>query len=158
VAVSLTLNACGGDGTQGRHSSTATAPQTETTGNDTTESTSQMKIRLTVGQTVLQAVLTDNATTRDLVSLLPLTLRMSDLFGRERYGHLTRTLAAGGPRQHSFEVGDIAYWPPGPDIAIFYNDDGPSIPNPGITVLGKIGSGVEVLKSYAGSITIDLVD
>jgi hypothetical protein len=34
----------------------------------------------------------------------------------------------------------VAYWPPGPDVAIFYDHDGKSIPNPGIAVLGKIDS------------------
>ncbi|WTV98030.1 cyclophilin-like fold protein [Streptomyces sp. NBC_00024] len=34
-----------------------------------------MRIRLTAGETVLNATLDDNATARDFASLLPLTLR-----------------------------------------------------------------------------------
>ena len=117
-----------------------------------------MRIRLTAGETVLEAALNDNVTTRDFVSLLPLTLRMGDLFGREKYGHLPRALAAGGPRQRSFEVGDVAYWPPGLDVAIFYDHDGQSIPDPGIAVLGTIDSGAGALKKYDGpvQVTVDV--
>ncbi len=43
-------------------------------------------------------------------------------------------------------VGDIAYWPPGPDAAVFYRHDGQKIPDPGIIVIGKIDSGVEALN------------
>ncbi len=34
----------------------------------------------------------------------------------------------------------IAYWPPGPDVAVFYRHDGQSIPEPGIVVLGRVES------------------
>ena len=42
-----------------------------------------MKIRLKVEDKVLTATLVDSKTTRDFVSLLPLTLTMNDLFRRE---------------------------------------------------------------------------
>ena len=50
-----------------------------------------------------------------------------------------------GKRSHAFEVGDVAYWPPSSDVAIFYRQGGEAIPDPGIIHLGKIDSGVEVL-------------
>ncbi|MBK6019107.1 cyclophilin-like fold protein [Streptomyces sp. MBT53] len=119
-----------------------------------------MRIRLTAGVTVLDAPLDDNATARDFASLLPLTLQMNDLFKREKYGHLPRSLTAGGEPRFSYEVGDIAYWSPGPDIAVFYAHDGQSIPDPGIIVLAEIGSGVDALKKYDGTVdvTIEAVD
>ncbi|MFF3378657.1 cyclophilin-like fold protein [Streptomyces sp. NPDC002680] len=119
-----------------------------------------MRIRLTAGETVLDATLDDNATARDFASLLPLTLRMNDLFKREKYGHLPRSLAAGGEPRSGYEIGDIAYWSPGPDIAVFYAHDGQSIPDPGIIVLGEIGSGADALKKYDGTVdvTIEAVD
>jgi len=48
-----------------------------------------MKIRLKVGDHAITATLIDSETTRDFVSLLPLTFDMNDLFGREKFGHLT---------------------------------------------------------------------
>ena len=104
-----------------------------------------MKIRLTVKDTALTATLIESETARDFVSLLPLTLTMNDLFRREKFAHLPRAISEGGKRTHAYQVGDVAYWPPGPDLAIFYHHDGQDIPNPGIIVIGRIDSGVEAL-------------
>ena len=105
-----------------------------------------MKIRLTLDNgKAITATLIDSETTRNFVSLLPLTLTMNDLFGREKFGHLPRAISEGGKRTRTYEVGQVIYWSPGPDVAIFYRHDGPSIPSPGIIVIGKIDSGVETL-------------
>jgi len=93
-----------------------------------------MKIKLRIKDKVLIATLTKSKTTQDFVSLLPLTLTMDDLFGREKFGHLPRAISEGGERTHNYEIGELAYWSPGPDVAIFYRHDGQSIPDPGIIV------------------------
>ena len=105
-----------------------------------------MKIGITVQGKVIQATLIESETTRDFVSLLPLTLSMGDLFKREKFAHLPRPLAEGGTRRKTYEVGDLIYWSPGPDLAIYYRHDGESIPDPGIIVIGKVDSGVEALN------------
>lgn len=117
-----------------------------------------MKIKLKVGDHVITSTLIDSETTRDFVSLLPLTLTMNDLFGREKFGHLPRAISEGGKRTRTYEVGQVIYWSPGPDVAIYYRFDGSSIPSPGIIVMGKIDSGVEALD-VPGSVkvTIELV-
>ncbi len=103
-----------------------------------------MRIRLTAAESVLDATLDDNATARDFASLLPLTLQMNDLFKREKYGHLSRSLAAGGKPRSSYEIGNIAYWSPAP----------------GIVSLGQITSGADAFKQYDGTVdvTIEAVD
>jgi hypothetical protein len=118
-----------------------------------------MKIRLKVEDKVMTATLSDSKTTRDFVSLLPLTLTMNDLFRREKFAHLPRAISEEGKRAHTYEVGQVVYWSPGPDVAIFYRHDGEKIPNPGIIVIGKIDSGVAALD-VAGSVkvTIELHD
>jgi hypothetical protein len=100
-----------------------------------------MKIRLNLDEKTLTATLIDSETMRDFVSLLPLTLTMNDLFGREKYGHLPRTISDRGKRRRSYEVGDVIYWSPGPDVAIYYRHDGEAIPPPGVIVIGKLDSG-----------------
>jgi hypothetical protein len=102
-----------------------------------------MKIRLKVADRVITATLIDSKTTENFISLLPLTLTMNDLFRREKFGHLPRVISNEGKRTHTYEVGDIAYWSPGPDVAIYYRHGGEEIPDPGIIVIGKIDSGVE---------------
>jgi hypothetical protein len=117
-----------------------------------------MKISLKVSDQAITATLIDSETTRDFVSLLPLTLTMNDLFGREKSGHLPRTLSERGKRTRTYQAGEVIYWSPGPDVAIYYRHDGSSIPSPGIIVMGKVDSGVEAL-SVPGTVkvTIELI-
>src|SRR5437867_11749426 len=113
-----------------------------------------MKIRLTLDNgKAITATLVDSETTRDFLSLLPLTLTMNDLFGREKFGHLPRAISEGGKRTRTYEVGDVIYWSPGPDVAVYYRHDGQPIPSPGIIVIGKMDSGVEAL-AVPGSVRL----
>ena len=116
-----------------------------------------MKINIKIGDKVLTASLADNATARDFVSLLPLNLSMNDLFGREKYGDLPKPLSEKGPRENRYEVGDIAYWSPDQQFAVYYHQDGESIPSPGIIPIANIDAGAEAFN-VPGSvkITIDL--
>ena len=122
-------------------------------------SRSGMKIRLALPDKTLTATLNDSESSRDFASLLPLTLTLRDLFGREKYARLPRALAESGDRRHAYEVGQVIYWSPGPDVAVYYRDDGETIPAPGILVLGTVDASVEALN-VPGSVrvTIELVD
>lgn len=118
-----------------------------------------MKIKISVSGKVLTATLVDNETARDFVSLLPLNLSLNDLFGREKFGNLPKALSEKGPRTHAYEAGDIAYWSPAHDVAIYYRQDSESIPSPGIIPIGKIDAGTEVFN-VPGSVrvTIELLN
>jgi hypothetical protein len=120
-----------------------------------TERANSMKINIKVGDKVVTATLIDSKTTRDFVSLLPLTLTMNDLFGREKFSHLPRVISQEGERTKTYEVGDVIYWSPGPDVAIYYRHDGQEIPDPGIIVLGKIDAGIEALN-VPGSVKVTI--
>jgi hypothetical protein len=153
LAVALGHGACGAD------NSATSGPSPEPPTETSPERTDGMKIRLEFEDTVLTATLTDSETTRDFVSLLPLTLTMNDLFGREKFAHLPRAISNEGEPTHTYEVGDVAYWPPGPDVAIFYRHDGQEIPEPGIIVIGKIDSGVEALDVASPvRVTVELAE
>ena len=117
-----------------------------------------VKINIKIGGKALTATLVDNATARDFVSVLPLTVSMNDLFGREKYGDLPKALSEEGPRQKRYEVDDIAYWSPDHQFAIYYHQDGESIPSPGIIPIAKIDAGTEAFNvSGSVRVTIELV-
>lgn len=106
---------------------------------------SATRVRITIGTKSIEATLADSEAARDFASLLPITLPMNDLFRREKFAHLPRAISEQGKRTYDYAVGTIGYWPPGPDVAIFYRQDGERIPDPGLIVLGKIKAGVEAL-------------
>ena len=105
-----------------------------------------MKININIGGKILTATLADNATARDFVSLLPLNVSMNDLLGREKYGDLPKALSRNGPRKNRYEVGDVAYWSPDHQFAVYYRQDGESIASPGIIPIAKIDAGTEVFN------------
>jgi hypothetical protein len=136
VALALGLTACrAADGTSAAAANSKTSATTATS----------TKIRIRIGARTLTATVARDATARDFVSLLPLALRMSDLFGREKAGPLPRALARGGRPRHTYAVGDIIYWSPGPDVAVYYRR-GSAIPDPGIVLLARLDSGARAFN------------
>jgi hypothetical protein len=105
---------------------------------------STMKIRMDVEGTAITATLVDNETSRDFASLLPLTLTLRDYAGTEKISDLPKRLSTeGAPAGSDPSVGDITYYAPWGNLAIFYRDFGYSR---GLIQLGKIDSGVEGLS------------
>ncbi|MBS1809524.1 MAG: hypothetical protein JST84_15300 [Acidobacteria bacterium] len=100
-----------------------------------------MKIRITIGEKVVTAALTDSEAARDFVSLLPLTLVLEDYAGTEKISDLPKRLSTqGAPAGSDPSVGDIAYYAPWGNLAIFYRDFGYSS---GLVILGKIDGEME---------------
>jgi hypothetical protein len=105
---------------------------------------STMKIRLTFDGKAVEATLLDNVIARDFLSLLPMTLMLEDYNSTEKIGYPPRKLStAGAPAGVDPSVGDIAYYAPWGNLAIFYKDFGYSR---GLVSLGRIDSGVEALN------------
>lgn len=116
-----------------------------------------MQIRLIIEDTVITANLADNHTARDFASLLPLTLTLEDYAGTEKISYLPKKLSTDdAPPGSDPAIGDITYYAPWGNLAIFYRDYGYA---GGLVILGKIDNGIEAL-SVPGSVeaTIDFVD
>jgi hypothetical protein len=116
----------------------------------------KIKIRMTVEGLSIAATLIDNDTSRDFVSLLPLTLTLKDYAATEKISDLPRKLSTKGtPPGCDPSVGDITYYAPWGNLALFYKDFGYSS---GLVKLGSIDSGVEALSRPGPlSVTVELV-
>ena len=116
-----------------------------------------MKIRLKLENTTLNATLNDNATSRDFASLLPLTLALKDYAQTEKISDLPKKLSTeGAPAGHEPSVGDIAYYAPWGNLAIYHKDFDYSS---GLIKLGKIDSGIEALGQTGPlKVTIERVE
>ena len=102
-----------------------------------------MKIRLTINGRVAKAILEDTAIAQDFASLLPLAIALKDYASTEKVADLPRSLSqTGAPAGYKPSVGDIAYYAPWGNLAIFYRDF--DYAN-GLVRLGRIVSGVDVL-------------
>jgi hypothetical protein len=116
-----------------------------------------VNIRIISGETVLSATLADNPSAKDFASLLPLTLDLKDYADTEKVGDLPKKLStAGAPAGSDPDVGDVAYYAPWGNLAIFYKDFGYS---KGLIKLGRIDSGVDALrKTKSLTVRIELLN
>ena len=101
---------------------------------------SGMKIRIVTASEVALGELDDNAAARDFLALLPLKLDLADYSTTEKISDLPGTLSTeGSPPGMTPVVGDIAYYAPWGNLAIFIRDFSYSR---GLVKLGRITSGL----------------
>lgn len=87
--------------------------------------TSETPIRVIIGDTVLTGRLWNNATARDLLAQLLLTLRFRDFNGVEKIAPLPQKLSMDGvPPGDDPLPRDIGYYNPSGDVVFYYDDVG----------------------------------
>ena len=123
----------------------------------TTQPESNMRISLKLQDETLTATLYDNATARDFASLLPLTLTLDDYSKTEKISDLPKKLTkVNAPAGADPAVGDIAYYAPWGNLALFYKDFQYS---DGLILLGKLDGDADALSvPGALKVTIELLD
>ena len=117
-----------------------------------------MKIKITIEDRVITATLNDSRTTRDFISLLPLILTLEDYADTEKISDLPKQLSMEDtPPGSDPSVGDIAYYAPWGNLAIFRKDFGYSS---GLVILGKIdGEGIKALNVSGNvNVRIELIE
>jgi hypothetical protein len=103
-----------------------------------------MKLRLHLDGAIATATLDDTAAARDFAALLPLSLTLENYVVIERIANLPRKLnVAGAPAGATPRTGDIAYYAPWGNLAIFVGDDAYAR---GLVRLGKVDTGLPALQ------------
>jgi hypothetical protein len=104
-----------------------------------------VKINIRIEDRVIPATLNSSKAAQDFASLLPLSLTLEDYASTEKISDLPKRLSTDGA-PHGFDpsVGDIAYYAPWGNLAIFYRDFEYSR---GLVSLGKLASGADILAS-----------
>ena len=118
-----------------------------------TPPTSNMKINLKLQDKTLTATLYDTPTARDFASMLPLTLTLEDYSKTEKISDLPKKLTqAGAASGAEPSGGDIAYYAPWGNLALFYKDFRYS---DGLILLGKVDGSAEALAA-PGSLRVTI--
>ncbi len=101
-------------------------------------------IQMTIDGAILTASLDDSPTVQDFIARLPLTLVLKDYAATEKVGFLPDKLTTqGAPPGSTPAVGDISYYAPWGNLAIFYQHFSYS---PQLIRLGRITSNTELLN------------
>lgn len=112
------------------------------------------EIELKIGSQTFTADLEDNASTRELISRLPLSFTIDDLYGRELCYHFAKPLPAHEEAYRGYEVGEIIYWPPRHSFVIMYEQNGERF---SMQSLGRIRGSLDRLPRGSSPVTITLV-
>lgn len=103
-----------------------------------------MKIAIIHEDQRLTATLTDTPAARHFAELLPLALTLTDYAATEKVADLPATLPTqGSPKGMDPDVGDLTYYAPWGNLAIFYRDFGYAN---GLISLGRIEGGLGFLQ------------
>ena len=114
-----------------------------------------MKIKLIAADQTFTALLEDSQAARDFAALLPIELTLRDYNRTEKVADLPRRLGTeSAPDGVDPAVGDITYYAPWGNLAIFYRDFGYSR---GLVRLGRFEGGVEALAKTDGPVRVELI-
>jgi hypothetical protein len=126
--------------------STASAPEAKGTG------AARIWLRTGAGDVVVE--LSDTPVTRDVLSMLPLTLPFEDFHATEKISYLPRRLDVDGAATGGAEPGDLIYYVPWGNIAVFYA--GGSAPSPDVVPLGTVVEGAQFIRDLdEGAVTVE---
>lgn len=110
-----------------------------------------IQIRIISEDKVVTATLNRSQAAQDFVAMLPLTLTLKDYGQTEKVSDLPQKLSTtGSPSGYTPHTGDIAYYAPWGNLAIFRRDFGYSN---GLIKLGQINESLEILD-ISGEIQI----
>jgi hypothetical protein len=114
-----------------------------------------MKINLRFQDRTLTGTLCDTPTARDFAAMLPLSLTLEDYNRTEKISDLPKKLTRdGAPVGADPSHGDVAYYAPWGNLAVFYTDFGYW---DGLILLGKLDGGADALAAPGPlKVTIEL--
>jgi hypothetical protein len=106
-------------------------------------------IVIEAGGTTLRAELSDSPAAKRVAAALPLSVTMSR-WGDEYYGSAGLVIPEDSSARELMEVGEIAWWPPGKALCIFFGptpastDERPRAAS-GVLPIGRITEGIAAL-------------
>lgn len=119
----------------------------------------QITVQDEAGHTVTFA-LHENAAAEGLLAQLPLVLPVEDFSTNEKIAYLPKPLDTAGASLSAGNVGELAYYSPWGNIAMFYGDYAPSeaAADQALYALGTAVSGGEQIEDLSGAVTLQLCE
>jgi len=117
------------------------------------ESMTETRIIIKLPDTMITGSLNDSDAARAFAAMLPLNLNLEDYAATEKVADLPAKLPSqGSERGYTPKAGDVTYYAPWGNLAIFHKDFRHS---PGLVPLGRLDSGGEVL-ARVGRVRVEI--
>ena len=120
----------------------------------------QRKIQIRIGERKVEGYLNDSETAGVFYNALPMKIRMQR-WGEEYYGDCNLKVQLSKDARQDMEVGELAIWPDGNALCIFFGPtpastaDAPRAVSP-VNPIGRIRGDLSFLKNFPGSITVEV--
>ncbi len=102
----------------------------------------------------MNAQLNNTTATQDLISRLPVTVRLNDS-DNDFCGDISPALSYDESEvQYGYKDGDLAFWTAGDDFVIFVDDEELSSNTGNLVILGRINDDLSVLDEISGTIEV----
>ena len=117
------------------------------------------RVRFAVGDAEIVVRIVDNPTSRDFVSMLPLTLEFEDFNAMEKISYLPRELTIEGSTGSAPANGDLIYFVPWGNLGFFYDAERRDESyDDRVIPIGTIETGFELLDELeTGPVRVELV-
>lgn len=119
----------------------------------------QTTVRFTIGATEIRVRIADNPTSRDFLSMLPLTLEFKDFNAMEKISYLPSKLTTEGATGRAPVNGDLIYFVPWGNLGFFYDTERrDSSYDDRVIPIGTVEAGYEHLKELeTGPVRVELI-
>lgn len=112
-----------------------------------------VKISVTSNGTTIIFKLNDSDASKELLSQLPLNIKVEDYASNEKIFYPPKKLSTSNTPIANAKQGTLAYYAPWGDVVMFYKDFGTAS---GLYELGNVVLGTENIKDISGTIKIKL--
>jgi hypothetical protein len=114
-----------------------------------------VRVELRSGDRIATATLVDTREARQFAAMLPASVDLKDVWAQAKSGRLPHTITVEGSASvHDPVAGGIYFWPTTEVIAVYYADLGQTVPDPGLTHLGTLDTGLDDLADAGRQLTI----
>lgn len=117
-------------------------------------------IEIQAGNTTLRAELDATPTAKSIVDMLPMTVQMSR-WGDEYYGSIGRSFSLESDARDLMKVGELAYWPQGQALCIFFgptpmSSDSEPVAASAVNPVGRIVDDITLFREMGSSVTVEV--
>lgn len=115
-------------------------------------------VRFTSGDTAIDVTIeSDNPTTRDFLTMLPLTLSVEEFAGREKVSRLPRKLETDRSPGSDPENGDLIYYAPWGSLGFYYDADGIGYSDQTIHLGTFDAAAAQLSRLESGDVTAEVI-